>query len=486
MEKTGVTRKLAAILAADVVGYSRLMGADEQGTLDQLRECRQMIDRLINEHHGSFVGSAGDSVLAEFPSSVDAVCCAWEIQKSLEILNAPLPESQRMEYRIGVNLGDVLVDGPQIYGDGVNIASRLEGLADAGGIAVSSSIHEQVHGKIDYVFDDMGLHKAKNIAEPIHVYEVRLNPDDGPPKWRKVHQSKLADWQWVGIGAIGLILCQVFIYGIWVAYTAMQSSTNLAGVLEVRSLPDKLVAGSAFHSCRLCPEMMVIKQGTLSMGSRKGEPGHSSKEGPRHKVRFAQSFAIGRYEVTFAQWDACVSSGACSHKPEDRGWGRGNRPVFYVNWNDVQEYVAWLSKLTGLKYRLPSEAEWEYAARAGTSTNYWWGDDIGIGQANCKGCLKDSDNITFPIGSFDANGFGLFDVHGNVWEWTLDCWNGSYAGAPVNGAAWTTGECQKRVLRGGSWGVDPPRLRSAHRRGDKITLRSGKRGFRVALTLPSQ
>jgi formylglycine-generating enzyme required for sulfatase activity/class 3 adenylate cyclase len=479
-------RKLAAILAADVVGYSRLMGADEQGTLDRLRECCQTIDRLIDEHHGRFVGSAGDSVLAEFASSVDAVSCAWQIQKSLATRNESLPENQRMEYRIGVNLGDVLVDGPQIYGDGVNVAARLEGLADTGGIAISGSIYEQVHTKVDYVFDDMGLHKAKNIAEPIHVYEVRLNPDDPPPKWRKEHQSRLAAWQWVGIGASALIIFQGFIYGIWTGYTAVHNSAKLESVLEPRPLPDKLVDGAQFRSCGLCPEMTVIKQGSLLMGARIGEPGRSSKEGPQHKVAFKQPFAIGRYEVTFAQWDACVTAGSCSHEPEDRGWGRGNRPVFYVDWNDVQEYVAWLSKLTGMQYRLPSEAEWEYAARAETATNYWWGDDIGIDQASCKGCQKAANDITSPVGSFGANGFGLYDVHGNVWEWTMDCWNGSYAGAPNDGTAWTTGDCQKRVLRGGAWGVAPDRLRSAHRRSDKITLRSGKRGFRVALTLPSQ
>ena len=130
------------------------MGADEQGTLDRLRECRQTIDRLIDEHHGRFVGSAGDSVLAEFASSVDAVSCAWQIQKSLASRNDGLPENQRMEYRIGVNLGDVMVDGPQIYGDGVNVAARLEGLADTGGIALSGSVHEQVRTKVDYVFDE--------------------------------------------------------------------------------------------------------------------------------------------------------------------------------------------------------------------------------------------------------------------------------------------------------------------------------------------
>ena len=477
-------RRLAAILATDVVGYSRLMGADEQGTLDRLRECRQTIDRLIDEYHGRFVGSAGDSVLAEFASSVDAVTCAWEIQKSMKTLNESLPERRRMEFRIGVNLGDVMVEGPQIYGDGVNVAARLEGLADAGGITVSGSIYEQTHTKVDLIFDDMGMHDVKNIAEPVRVYRLRLSPDDTPRKWRKKHQSQLAAWQWVGLGVVGFLLIQGASYGLWTAYTKMQEIAGTTVGLEVRPLPTNLAPGMWFRSCDLCPEMTVVPEGTLLMGASMDEPGRNSAEGPQHTVRVARPFAIGRYEVTFAQWDDCVTAGGCGHKPEDRGWGRGNRPVIYVSWEDVQEYVAWLGDLTGLTYRLPSEAEWEYAARAGNSTAFWWGDAIGVDRAVCAGCSTGAEDITLPVGSLGANPFGLYDVHGNVWEWTADCWNGTYAGAPGDSVAWTTGECEKRVLRGGSWGIEPIKLRSAHRRGDETTLRSGKRGLRVALTLP--
>ena len=172
------------------------------------------------------------------------------------------------------------------------------------------------------------------------------------------------------------------------------------------------------------------------------------------------------------------------HLPQDRGWGRGNRPVIYVSWNDIQEYLKWLSKLTGHKYRLPSEAEWEYAARAGSKTSYWWGEKIGEARANCNGCAKSAGDQTIPVGIYKANPFGLFEVHGNVWEWTADCWNGTYAGAPKDGSSWTTGNCDTHVLRGGSWGVKPKHLRSARRRKDKNNLRSGKRGFRIAMTLP--
>ena len=175
MEESGVKRKLAAILAADVAGYSRLMGADEQGTLDRLHEYRQTIDQLIDEHHGRFVGSAGDSVLAEFASSVDVVSCAWEIQKSLGALNESLPEGRRMEFRIGVNLGDVLVEGPQIYGDGVNVAARMEALAEPGTICVSGNVHEHIGTALDIGFEDLGAQLVKNIDQPIHSYRVLLD-----------------------------------------------------------------------------------------------------------------------------------------------------------------------------------------------------------------------------------------------------------------------------------------------------------------------
>lgn len=220
------------------------------------------------------------------------------------------------------------------------------------------------------------------------------------------------------------------------------------------------------------------------MGARKEDPAASHGEGPVHKVTFDRPFAVGRYEVTFAQWDACVISGGCKHTPQDRGWGRGNRPVIYVSWEDAGEYVGWLSKLTGRTYRLLSESEWEYSARANTDTVYWWGNDIGLGKANCKGCGEAGGNETTPVGKYEPNAFGLYDIHGNVWEWTADCWNGTYAGAPTDGTPWTQPGCNEKVLRGGSWGIEPPQLRAARRKADKPDVRSGKQGFRVAMTLP--
>jgi formylglycine-generating enzyme required for sulfatase activity len=158
--------------------------------------------------------------------------------------------------------------------------------------------------------------------------------------------------------------------------------------------------------------------------------------------------------------------------------------VIYVSWDDTQEYLAWLSRRTRHTYRLPTEAEWEFAARGHADSAYWWGDEIGRGLANCVGCGNGDGAKTVPVGSYLPNQFGLYDVHGNVWEWTADCWNGSYAGAPTDGSAWTLGECAKRVVRGGAWGLPPTELRSARRGGDPSGLRSGKRGLRVARDLP--
>ena len=242
--------------------------------------------------------------------------------------------------------------------------------------------------------------------------------------------------------------------------------------------------GYKFRDCPGCPEMVVVPAGSFMMGSP--EAGRYDDEGPVHRVTIARPFAVGVYEVTFGEWDACVAGGGCGgHRLDDWGWGRGRRPVIYVSWEDAQAYVRWLSGKTGKAYRLLSESEWEYVARAGTTTRYWWGDGIGRNRANCDGCGSRWDGKkTAPVGSFSANGFGLHDVHGNVWEWVEDCWNDSYHGAPTDGSAWTSRIfCIGRVLRGGSWGVSPRYLRSANRYWDPSGLRSYNAGFRVARTL---
>lgn len=245
--------------------------------------------------------------------------------------------------------------------------------------------------------------------------------------------------------------------------------------------------GDEIRDCPECPEMVLVPAGEFTMGSPPGEPGRSDDEGPQREVTIAAPFWVGKYEVTFAEWTACVAAGGCGIKPDDAGWGRGSRPVINVSWNDAKQYVGWLSQKSGKTYRLLSEAEWEYAARAGTRAPFSLpapdgSDDIvGKGIANCAGCGSQWDNTkTAPAGSFEANEFGLYDTAGNVWEWVEDCWHDSYHGAPTDGSAWVSGGCATRVLRGGSWDDQPRYLRSALRVWLGPANRFSGLGFRVA------
>jgi formylglycine-generating enzyme required for sulfatase activity len=234
--------------------------------------------------------------------------------------------------------------------------------------------------------------------------------------------------------------------------------------------------------------MVVLPAGSFTMG----DPNHiTSMEGPLHTVTFEKPFAVSKYEVTFDDWDACVAGGGCNgHKPNDQPNGRGRQPVINVNWNDAQAYVAWLAKVTGKIYRLLSEAEYEYAARAGTTTVYYWGDDItlnGAVMANCVGCGGSQwDYKVAPVGSFPANRFGLHDMVSNILEWTEDCFHTSYNGAPANGSPWmgeNGGDCSNRATRASVFMQNPPQLQPAHRNRTASDLRINTLGFRVARTL---
>jgi formylglycine-generating enzyme required for sulfatase activity len=257
-------------------------------------------------------------------------------------------------------------------------------------------------------------------------------------------------------------------------------------VLTVAQEKEKAATpGSKFNECvTSCPTMVVVPSGKFIMGSPNGERDRFADEGPQHEVTIAKPFAVGKTEVTFAEWDACVAAGACA-KASDSGRGPGDQPAVNVSWNDAKEYVAWLSRITGKEYRLLSEAEWEYAARAGTTTAYSWGDEIGEGNANCGGCGSHWDKKqTAPVGSFKPNDFGLYDIHGNVWEWCEDVWHDNYTGAPIDGSAWLEGgDASRRVVRGGSWSNYPLFLRAANRSLGGTDGRSNDIGFRLARTL---
>jgi formylglycine-generating enzyme required for sulfatase activity len=262
-------------------------------------------------------------------------------------------------------------------------------------------------------------------------------------------------------------------------------------VLTPERIERAFTAGQSFRECANdCPEMIVVQAGEFMMGSPTTEKGRYDDEdegdGRQHRVGIAKQFAVSKFEVTFSDWDRCVSLGGCPKdaRAGDAGWGRGTRPVIYVGWDDAQRYVAWLSRMAGKVYRLLTEAEWEYAARAGKPTAYSWGDEIGKDNANCNGCGSEWDNRkTAPVGSFVPNAFGLYDMHGNVWEWVEDCYHDNYNGAPLDGTAWIAGDCKYRVVRGGSWMVPPQVLRTANRRRYTPGDRDPDLGFRVGRTL---
>jgi formylglycine-generating enzyme required for sulfatase activity len=237
-------------------------------------------------------------------------------------------------------------------------------------------------------------------------------------------------------------------------------------------------AGDVFRDCRECPELVVVPAGDFDMGSNDFE-----YEKPIHKVTIPKGFAIGRREVTFEEWDQCSASGACTYRPDDHGGGRGERPVTDVSWRDVKVYLTWLSQKTGQTYRLPSEAEWEYAARGGTKTSFWWGRDAGARYANCRDCGGNNGDKAIATASYAANPYGLFDTAGNAAEWVEDCWNDNYRGAPRDSAAWTSGQCGQRVLRGGSFDSQSRYVRSSSRFRYDVDVRYYANGFRVVREL---
>jgi formylglycine-generating enzyme required for sulfatase activity len=262
-----------------------------------------------------------------------------------------------------------------------------------------------------------------------------------------------------------------------------------------------------FRDCADCPEMVAVPAGEFMMGGAPDDPplarlrDQMPIDSPQHKVTLAKPFAAGRFEVTFAEWDACVADKGCMHSPSDNGSGRGRRPVVNVSWYDItRDYIPWLSRKTGKTYRLLTEAEWEYAARAGTTTPYSTGYFLVGAQGDPDSRVYDRTfkQYSVDVGSFKPNAFGLYDVHGNVWEWVEDCYQNNYLGAPTDGSAvilsgtselvlsggtTTVPACEMRVRRGGSWLYHPMYLRSALRGAGFPKTRANDVGFRLARTL---
>ena len=332
----------------------------------------------------------------------------------------------------------------------------------------------------------------------LHQQERRQNEEDSRPKAeeesrRRIDRKIPNSWRTYATAAAAVaVVLIIFSLFFWrpkeqeTERVAPPPETNANGQNEKPIFTQTVMSAAKvfrdpFKSGGEAPEMIVVPGGSFKMGDVHG--GGHKNDVPVHTVTIQKPFAIGRYEVTFGEYDQFAK--ATNRKlPDDQGWGRGRRPVIKVSWEDANAYAKWLSEQTGKRYRLPTEAEWEYAARAGKETNYWWGNDLIKGIANCNGCGSQWDSKqTAPVGSFKPNAFGLHDTAGNVWEWVEDCRHDEYKGAPTDGGAWleeSGGQCDQRVIRGGSWDSKPEYLRSATRLGTIADDRDNLIGFRLA------
>jgi len=533
-------RRLAAIVAGDIAGYSRLMEIDEEGTHGRVKRIeRSLIEPSIASHHGKLVKTTGDGFIAIFDSPVEAVRCSIVIQQDMVGRNASLPKHHWIEYRIGVNLGDVIIESTDIYGDGVNIASRLEGIADPGQVFISGGIYEQVKHKLICGYEALGDRKVKNIADPIRVYRVLPDPT-AFNRTRKRRENIL-------IFLLSLVLLVIAGGALWYIWwlphgkggdhasapvspempkvlSTPQSTVKQAAPLPqplpaappanphampqpppapspappvnqaaplplpsaspanpraaLQTQPAPLVAPAVKQATQPTsmvrqPEMNMLRGGSFTMGSN-----DDPTEKPLHQVSI-KPFAMSRYPISVREWNECAAAKACAFTAT----GKDDAPITNLSWSDAKQFVVWLADATRKPYRLPSEAEWEYAARGGTQTKYWWGDQFQSGMANCKNCADvAAAEQPIKVGSFTPNPFGLYDMGGGVDQWVEDCWHKNYQGAPSDGSAWVEGDCGSHVLRSGSWRNDARYARPANRDNYDTNVRYPTHGIRVALS----
>jgi formylglycine-generating enzyme required for sulfatase activity/class 3 adenylate cyclase len=508
-------RRLAAIIAGDIAGYSRLMQQDEEGTHAHVRRIqRDLIEPSILEHHGRLVKTTGDGFIATFDSPVEAVRCSIVIQQNMVGRNASMPHHSRIEYRIGVNLGDVIIEPDDVYGDGVNIAVRIEGIADPGEVFISGGIYEQIKHKLVCGYESLGDRRVKNITDPVRVYRVLSDP---VALRRPRRRETILIWLLsvtlliIAAGVLSYLLMQTRGKKLdRVAAPAPVESPKAAAAPPAqqtvppspsaspspqrqvspqpepipspspttkeaaRPQPAPVIAPTDQSAPSLRePEMIPLRAGTFAMGSS-----DDPSERPVHQVTI-RPFSISKFPVTVQEWNACFAAKACGFEAT----GKDDAPVTNVSWSDAKQFVAWLAEATRKAYRLPSEAEWEFAARGGTQTKYWWGDQLQPGMANCKDCASVATaGQPEKVGSFKPNPFGLYDMGGNIDQWVEDCWHKNYQGAPTDGSAWAGNDCTAHVLRSGSWKNDARYVRPANRDSYDTNVRYPTHGFRLALS----
>jgi formylglycine-generating enzyme required for sulfatase activity/class 3 adenylate cyclase len=623
VEGSDIRRKLATIMVADIVGFSRLTANDEDWTIRSLGEFRSIVDEIVVRHEGRIFNTGGDSVLAEFASPVEAVRCAVDFQEAARSRNLLQPRDRQLRFRIGINLGDVMIRGSDLLGDGVNVAARLEGIAEPGGICVSGTVWDHINGKLSIGYVDIGEQSVKNIPRPVRAYHLRVDGTVGEVEPRPEPQSPAAvaapgptapaRSRKAPLAAIviGIVIVAAGALAAWQFWPrgGTSEATHVAGVTSPAApiippappapppaqradapppppqptpspppaTPAPAVTGppaatpapppptpasatppqpsaaptpqpapaapaaapqpapqpnpaanaapKTFRDCPNCPMMTAIPVGNFMMGAASGHddrlgvpPNVAAQDQPQHAVTIAKPFALAQFDVTRAEFAAfakatgfhpakgCIAVTENGPRPqpqatwEEPGYAQTDRdPVVCINLIEANAYVDWLRRTTHKPYRLPSEAEWEYAARGGTTTAFYWGDDPNqactyenVGDQtfhqNNPGSTglpcRDGFATTSPVGSLKPNPFGLYDMLGDVRVLTADCWNQNYTGAPADGSARMQGDCGRRAVRGGTFGNAVGWMfRSANRGFDGNLVKRNRIGFRVALTL---
>ena len=529
MSTEGLTRKLTAILSMDVKGYSRLMGEDEVWTVRQITAHRELVTSLVKHHRGRIVDSPGDNILCEFPSVVDAVQCAIEIQQVIKARNAQVPKDRRMQFRMGINLGDVIEEEERLYGDGVNIAARLESLAEPGGICVSGTVYEHIKNKLTLWDEYLGEHSVKNILDPVKVYRIHT---EGREEAEVVPGKRvtLKGWQWALVGLGAVIIIGGGAYGInniisrpstpptevvsigdstlgatdepaqvaVVPTTGVPESTITQTVNTPEatgtSTPTESPAPSLTPTRAQLPTpvidnmgiaMVFVSAGSFEMGSEQTD------ESPIHTV-YLDAYYIDQFEVTNEQfaaflndqgnqteggasWLDIFNEGVSIHLSGEE-WrtdvGHEDHPVSLVTWYGAYAYCEWRGT------RLPTEAEWEKAARGREGYTYPWGnvfessfvnadDETIINsdtiQCSVSGC--DGYDRTAPVGSFPngASTYGAYDMAGNILEWVADYYGVNYYAVSPSEDPEGPASGQFRILRGGSWYYGISNLRTTYR-----------------------
>ncbi|MET0545654.1 MAG: SUMF1/EgtB/PvdO family nonheme iron enzyme [Caulobacterales bacterium] len=480
--------RLASIVAIDVVGFSTMSEKDQRKAAKHIEALRHRIETVVMRNEGRIFNTAGDGFMLEFTSAGAAV----------NAINELLDQRPKGEpaIRLGAHVGDVVVTiGNDLLGHGVNVAARLQSLAEPNTALVSGEFRSMARTSPTAAFKSKGRQPLDNMNHKVETFAILSS--------KQKFLRNMATAAWCLLAAI------IITGGVIIAPRVAPIAKNLQALIQkpvqLASAPATVPApepvaeetkptaqltasentappppqpGQTITDCPSCPEMMVIPAGTFEMGSPAKEIGRFADEGPQREVT-VPSIAIGKYEVTFAQWDACLAGGGCKEfSPSDNSWGRGRRPVMGISRADAQSYVDWLNLQVGRPvYRLPTEAEWEYAARAGAKTAYSFGDKISRAEANFGAQRSD------PVGSYAANAFGLYDMHGNVFEWTADCYADSYKGAAADGSAVAAPACKTFVYRGGSYGDKAGTLRAANRRKGADDLRNATIGIRVARNL---